>query len=162
MATYCRMTSDGLTVTEVVKVRDEDNLKNGVENEGVGITFLTNLYNWSHWRKTSKSTGAGKHWTKDADGVTTETPDQSKAYRFNFGNPGSIYDEARDMFRKPNAPYPSWSLNESTGLYDPPVAKVEKADDGVDATHPLAQTWDEGNQTWTLGDYTPVGNIVNL
>ena len=115
MATYCRMTSDGLTVTEVVKVRDEDNLKNGVENEGVGITFLTNLYNWSHWRKTSKSTGAGKHWTKDADGVTTETPDQSKAYRFNFGNPGSIYDEARDMFRKPNAPYPSWSLNESTG-----------------------------------------------
>ena len=66
------------------------------------------------------------------------------------------------MFRKPNAPYPSWSLNESTGLYDPPVAKVEKADDGVDAAHPLAQTWDEGNQTWTLGDYTPVGNIVNL
>ena len=31
MATYCRMTSDGLTVTEVVKIRDEDNTKNGVE-----------------------------------------------------------------------------------------------------------------------------------
>jgi len=162
MATYCRMTADGLTVTEVVKVRDEDNMKNGVENEGVGITFLTNLYNWPHWRKTSIRTGAGKHWTKDAEGATTETPDQAKAYRFNYGNPGSIYDEARDMFRKPKAPYPSWTLNESTGLYDPPVAKVEKADDGVDAVYPLAQTWDEDSQSWTLGSYTPVGNIINL
>ena len=162
MATYCRMTADGLTVTEVVKVRNEDNMKNGVENEGVGINFLTTLYNWPHWRITSIRTGAGKHWTKDEQGVTTETPDQSKAYRFNFGNPGSIYDAARDMFRKPNAPYPSWTLNESTGLYDPPVAKVEKADDGVDSTHPLPQVWDEANQTWTLGASTPVGNIINL
>ena len=59
-------------------------MKNGVENEGVGINFLTNLYNWPHWRKTSIRTGAGKHWTKDEQGVTTETPDQSKAYRFNY------------------------------------------------------------------------------
>ena len=178
MATYCRMTADGITVTQVVKVADEDNIKNGVENEGGGITFLTNLYNWPHWRKSSQNTSAGKHWTRDAEGVVTESADQSKAFRFNPGAVGMIYDSARDMFRMPSVPtgkdasgnvipFSSWTLNELTGQYEAPVAKVEKADDGVDATHPLPQQWDEANQEWslnsfTLGNYTPVGNIINL
>ena len=56
----------------------------------------------------------------------------------------------------------SWTLNTTTGKYDPPVAKVEKADDGVHPEHPIPQYWDEDSQTWKLDDYTPVGNIIEI
>jgi hypothetical protein len=50
---------------------------------------------------------------------------------------GFTYDEERDAFIPPQ-PYPSWTLNEDTCLWDSPVPYPEE---GV-------HEWDEDNQEW--------------
>ena len=58
--------------------------------------------------------------------------------RKNYAGIGFTYDEGRDAFIPPQ-PYPSWVLNETTCLWDAPVACP---DDG------LLYTWDEASQSW--------------
>jgi hypothetical protein len=48
------------------------------------------------------------------------------------------YDAERDAFYAPS-PYPSWSLDEDTCLWEAPVAHPN---DGLD------YTWDEATLTW--------------
>ena len=74
----------------------------------------------------------------------------------------TLWSEADQLFRQPYGKYPSWIYDSSTGAYNPPVARVEKADDGVDATFAITQYWDEASQTWKIDDYTPVGNIIEI
>ena len=42
-------------------------------------------------------------------------------FRKNYAGIGYIYDKTRDAFREPQ-PYASWTLNESTCIWEPPVA----------------------------------------
>lgn len=68
--------------------------------------------------QTSYNTRGGVHY----DPVTGEpSADQSKALRKNYAGLGYTYDEARDAFIPPK-PYSSWTLNEDTCLWEPPVA----------------------------------------
>jgi len=60
-------------------------------------------------------------------------------YRKNFAGIGYTYDPASDSFISPK-PYPSWTLNESTFLWEAPVPKPY---DGCFA-------WNEHNLTWEL------------
>tara|TARA_R100000541_G_C1835570_1_gene74959 strand:+ start:125 stop:472 length:348 start_codon:yes stop_codon:yes gene_type:complete len=41
--------------------------------------------------------------------------------RKNYAGIGMVYDSTRDVFYSPQ-PYPSWILNETTCLWEPPVA----------------------------------------
>ena len=41
--------------------------------------------------------------------------------RKNYAGIGMVYDSTRDVFYSPQ-PYPSWVLNETTCLWEPPVA----------------------------------------
>jgi hypothetical protein len=43
-------------------------------------------------------------------------------FRKNFAGIGYTYDEQRDAFIPPN-PFPSWTLNEQTCLWNPPIPK---------------------------------------
>lgn len=43
-------------------------------------------------------------------------------FRKNFAGVGYVYDEQRDAFIPPN-PFPSWTLNEQTCLWNPPIPK---------------------------------------
>jgi hypothetical protein len=61
--------------------------------------------------------------------------------RKNYAGIGYTYDEARDAFIPPK-PYPSWTLNEQTCLWDPPVPHPN--DDNF-------WNWDETNQQWVQG-----------
>lgn len=101
---------------------------NGVEQENIGIDFLTQLTGWAIWKQTSYNTKSGTH-------KNGGTP-----FRKNFAGIGYTYDEDRDAFIPPR-PYPSWTLNETTCVWDPPVVKP---DDGQQ------YTWNEENQTWDL------------
>lgn len=65
-----------------------------------------------------------------------------KPLRKNFPGVGYSYDQERDAFIPPQ-PYPSWTLNEDTCLWECPV---EKPDDGG------FYKWNEENQTWDLID----------
>lgn len=84
------------------------------------------------WIQTSYNTIAGKH-------VLGGTP-----LRKNFAGVGYTYDKDRDAFIAPK-PFPSWTLNEETCQWEPPVAK------------PVHESkifeWNEGKAGWV--DVTP-------
>jgi len=60
--------------------------------------------------------------------------------RKNYAGIGFSYDSTRDAFIPPQ-PYPSWTLNEETCLWECPVAYP---DDGN------MYNWNEETQTWDL------------
>ena len=99
---------------------------NGVEQEINGIDFLTKLIGWAVWKQTSYNTHGGVH---SSDG----TP-----LRKNHAGIGMTYDEDRDAFI-PKQPYPSWTLNEDTCLWEAPSARP---DDGKD------YRWNESTKSW--------------
>jgi len=68
------------------------------------------------WIQTSYNTFGGIHYT---DGVASS--DQSQALRKNFAGIGFQYDESRDAFI-PQKIYTSWVLNETSCLWEAPVA----------------------------------------
>jgi hypothetical protein len=116
-------------VIEVLSVHNNELLDaNGVEQEVNGIDFLTKLTGWSIWKQTSYNTRGGVH-------LLGGTP-----LRKNHAGIGMTYDEDRDAFIPPK-PYPSWTLNETTCLWDPPVVKP---DDGQ------RYSWNEETQQWDL------------
>jgi hypothetical protein len=71
----------------------------GVEQEVLGVEFLTNLHGWSIWVQTSYNNN----------------------FRKNHAGIGYTYDEDRDAFI-PKKPYNSWTLNETTCQWEAPVA----------------------------------------
>ena len=109
MATFAKI---GLNnkVIEVLSVHNNELLdSNGVEQEVNGINFLTNLTGWSIWVQTSYNTIGGVH-------NNGGTP-----LRKNHAGIGYTYDEDRDAFIL-KKPYTSWILNETTCLWEAPVA----------------------------------------
>jgi hypothetical protein len=83
---------------------------NGIEQEQLGINFLNQLYNTNdNWKQTSYNTNGGVH-------SLGGTP-----FRKNHAGIGMIYDETRDAFI-PKKPFNSWILNETTCLWESPVA----------------------------------------
>jgi hypothetical protein len=104
---------------------------NGVEQEVLGIEFLTNLYGWAIWKQTSYNTHGGVH---DNNG----TP-----FRKNHAAIGYTYDEDRDAFI-PKKPYNSWILNEQTCLWESPIPMPS------DASIDKRYQWNEQIQNWEL------------
>ena len=89
MATFAKI---GLNnkVIEVLSVHNNELLdSNGVEQETIGIDFLTKLTGWSIWKQTSYNTIGGVH-------KLGGTP-----LRKNFAGIGHTYDEGRDAFIPP-------------------------------------------------------------
>ena len=99
---------------------------NGVEQEVLGIDFLTKLHGWSIWKQTSYNTHGGVH---SLDG----TP-----LRKNHAGIGYTYDKDRDAFI-PKQPFNSWTLNEDTCNWEAPSARP---DDGKD------YEWNEETTSW--------------
>ena len=94
------------------------------------------------YKQTSYNTRGGVHY--QADG--TPSADQSKAFRKNYAGLGYTYDAGRDAFVPPK-PYNSWVLNETTCLWDAPVAYP--TDIGT-PENPKRYTWDEDTTSWVL------------
>jgi len=87
--------------------------------EQAGIDFLNNLYGSRDiWKQTSYNNNIRK----------------------NFAGIGYTYDEEKDAFIPPK-PFDSWTLNETTCLWEAPVAYP---------TDGQIYTWNEENQTWDL------------
>jgi len=130
MATFAKI---GLNnkVIEVLSVHNNELLdSNGVEQENIGIDFLTKLTGWPIWKQTSYNTIGGVH-------KLGGTP-----LRKNFAGIGHTYDEGRDAFIPPK-PFNSWVLNETTCVYNAPVAKPNDGNEYY---------WNEENQQWDLNE----------
>ena len=89
------------------------------------------------WIQTSYNTCGGVHYDRSTN-PPTPSKDQSKALRKNYGGKGMIYDKEKDAFYLPQ-PYPSWTLNSTTCLWEPPIALVN---DGKN------YDWDESTKSW--------------
>tara|TARA_R100001460_G_scaffold26667_1_gene54005 strand:- start:219 stop:608 length:390 start_codon:yes stop_codon:yes gene_type:complete len=68
------------------------------------------------WVQTSYNTWGGKHYNSEGK----ESADQSKALRKNYAGKGFTYDTVKDAFIPPQ-PYASWTLNDDTCLWEPPI-----------------------------------------
>ena len=99
-------------------VETVETLSNDVAtSEQAGVDFLNKLYGTEDvWKQTS----------------------YNETIRKNFAGIGFTYDETRDAFISPK-PFNSWVLNETTCLWEAPVAYP---DDGK------RYSWNEENERW--------------
>ena len=96
-------------------------------DEQTGVDFLNNLYGTRDtWKQTSYNTKGGVH-------LLGGTP-----FRKNYGGIGCTYDQTKDAFIPPK-PFDSWTLNETTCIWEAPVAYPS---DGKD------YEWDETSKSW--------------
>jgi len=99
--------------------------------EKAGEEFLQNLHGSRDvWKQTSYNTIGGEH-------KLGGTP-----FRKNYAGVGYTYDQSRDAFIEPK-PYDSWTLNETTCLWEAPVAYPE---DGQ------RYLWNETTKQWDLNE----------
>ena len=111
MASFAKIGLNGKVIEVQSVVNKVLHDSNGVEQESIGIDFLTKLTGWAIWKQTSYNTHGGVH---DNGG----TP-----FRKNHAGIGYTYDEIRDAFIPPKPNLPSWILNEDTCNWEAPVAK---------------------------------------
>ena len=96
-------------------------------DEQTGVDFLNNLYGTRDtWKQTSYNTRGGVH-------LLGGTP-----FRKNYGGIGFTYDQTKDAFIPPK-PFDSWTLNETTCIWEAPV---DYPSDGKD------YEWDESSTSW--------------
>ena len=117
---YAFLDSDNI-VTEVIPGRDQ-----GSEN-----------IDWEQWygefrgqtcKRTSYNTVGNQH-------------PEGKPFRKNYAGIGYTYDDQRDAFIPPQ-PFPSWTLNEETCVWDAPTPMPTGG----------LYYWDEATTSWTQND----------
>jgi len=101
MAHFAKLDENNIVLE--VNVVDNDRLldSNGIEQESLGVAFLTI---WS---------GGYVNWKQASYNCN---------FRKRFPNIGDTYDAVRDAFIAPQ-PFPSWSLNEETCNWEAPVER---------------------------------------
>ncbi len=137
MARFAKIGLNGKIIDVVTLANEELQDSNGVENEAIGVDFLTKLTGWAIWKQSSYNTRGGIHYEPNSN---TPSNDQSKALRKNPASVGGRYDEERDAFI-PTKNFASWTLDEETCQWKCPV---EYPSDGK------PYQWNEENQTWDL------------
>jgi hypothetical protein len=98
--------------------------------------FIDNAYPNENWIKTSYNTRRGVHYQPNSN-IPSE--DQSKALRKNYAGIGCVYDPERDAFYQ-EQPFSSWTLNEDTCQWEPPVACPDDGNKYI---------WNEDTTSWT-------------
>jgi hypothetical protein len=128
MASFAKIGLNNKVIEVLSVVNEVLHDSNGVEQENIGIDFLTKLTGYPVWKQTSYNTHGGVH---DNNG----TP-----LRKNHASIGMTYDEDRDAFI-PKKPYNSWILNEDTCLWESPMPYPQDGN---------MYKWNEQNQSWDL------------
>jgi hypothetical protein len=135
MASFAKIGLNGKVIEVLSVVNEVLHDSNGVEQEAIGIDFLTKLTGWAIWKQTSYNTRGGVH-------NNGGTP-----FRKNHAGIGFTYDEDRDAFI-PKKPFNSWILNEDTCRWEAPVAMPELTQEQIDNKNYYA--WNEQIINWEL------------
>jgi hypothetical protein len=128
MASFAKIGLNNKVIEVLSVVNEVLHDSNGIEQEVIGIDFLTKLTGYPIWKQTSYNTHGGVH---SFGGIPL---------RKNHAGIGYTYDETRDAFIPPK-PYNSWILNEDTCVWEAPVA------------HPTDDNnykWNEQTLSWDL------------
>jgi hypothetical protein len=132
MASFAKIGLNNKVIEVLSVVNEVLHDSNGVEQEVIGIDFLTKLTGYPIWKQTSYNTHGGVH-------NNGGTP-----LRKNHAGIGYTYDETRDAFIAPKL-FNSWILNEDTCLWNAPVAYPQ--DDNK-------YKWNEQTLSWDLVEDT--------
>lgn len=98
MAHFAKLGLDNI-VEQVVVIDNINNMTpQGIEDENVGIAYLSKILGHTTWKQTSYNGN----------------------FRKNFAAIGYKYDTQKDAFIAPK-PFNSWSLNESNCKWEPPI-----------------------------------------
>jgi hypothetical protein len=115
VAHFARLDENNV-VQQVIVVANKDTADaNGNELESIGVAFCQKLLG-GNWKQTSYNGNIRKHYA----GI------------------GYKYDAALDAFIPPQ-PYPSWTLNSATALWEPPTACPSEGG---------PWSWDEVTLSW--------------
>jgi len=120
MAHYVELNHENI-VTRVIPGPDE------IEQSGIEQLYL--LQTGNIWKRTSYNTQGGQH-------------PEGKPFRKNYAGIGYKYDAQRDAFIPPQ-PFQSWTLNENTCLWNPPVPMP---------TDNQIYHWDEATTSWVVDE----------
>jgi hypothetical protein len=124
MAHFAKLDDNNIVID--VNVVDNATINNlsFPDSEPVGIAFLTDWSGgYSNWKQTS----------------------YNNSFRMRYAGIGFSYNSDIDAFIPPK-PWPSFTLNPQTGLWDPPVPYPN---DGK------AYQWNEATQSWDPVDVPP-------
>ena len=128
MAHYAKLGLDNI-VTAVVAVDTIDCMtRGGIEKEEIGLAHLVKHHGHELWKKCSYNTRGGEH-------TGGGTP-----FRANYPGIGWYYNSEHDIFH-PARPYASYTLNTTTGMWDPPIPQPELTEAEVEAMS--YYRWDE-------------------
>ena len=153
MAHFAKLGVDNI-VTDILHVDTIDNMTSGgVEKEEIGIAHLSKHHGHENWRQCSINTLRGQH----LDGKTP--------FRANYPGIGWYYDSTHDIFYEPRPTdmngksCASWTLNTTTGHYDPPIALPSLTTQMI--TDGKKWRWDEDahqadNSTGWISEQQPV------
>ena len=115
MAHFAQLDENSVVLQVIVVNNSECLDENGIESEAVGVAFCQSLLG-GNWKQTS----------------------YNGTIRKNYAGAGYTYDSGRDAFIPPK-PYASWLLNETTCLWDSPIAYP---------TDGKKYQWDEPTTSW--------------
>ena len=132
MASFAKIGLNNKVIEVLSVVNEVLHDSNGIEQEVIGIDFLTKLTGYPVWKQTSYNTHGGVH---SSGGIPL---------RKNHAGIDYTYDETRDAFIPPK-PFNSWILNEDTCLWNAPVAMP--IDDNK-------YKWNEQTLSWDLVEDT--------
>jgi len=93
------------------------------------------------WIQTSYNTRGGVHYQSNTN---EPSEDQTKALRKNYAGIGYTYDAQRDAFIPPK-PFNSWILNETSCLWEAPVAYPTDGERYI---------WNEETTSWDVVEIT--------
>ena len=137
MASFAKIGLNGKVIEVQSVVNEVLHDSNGIEQESIGIDFLTKLTGWAIWKQTSYNTRGGVH-------ILGGTP-----FRKNFAGKGYTYDEDRDAFVTPKPKnLPSWILNESTCRWEAPIPMPQLTQEQIDNKN--YYVWNETNLNWEI------------
>ena len=118
MAHFATLNESNIVTNVEVIVNDVILDDDGVEQEQLGIDFLTSLYGAGNYKQTSYNNN----------------------FRKQFAGKGYTYDAVKDKFIEPQ-PYPSWALDDNDDWQAPVAYPADGNEDKV-------YTWDEETTNW--------------
>ena len=122
MASFAKIGLNNEVIEVLSVVNEVLHDANGVEQESIGIDFLTKLTGYPVWVQTSYNNN----------------------FRKNHASIGMTYDKDRDAFI-PKKPFDSWILNEDTCQWKAPVAIPT-----TELENNQYYYWNETNKTWDI------------
>lgn len=130
MAHFAELNSDNVVIRVIVVDNKDTTDAYGVEKESIGIAYCE-----KHW---------GGNWKQTS---------YNGNLRKNYAGIGFTYNSSIDAFVPPK-PYDSWTLNEETGLWDPPIPlPVDHGNPELNIP-PSRFVWNEESGSWDKIQYS--------